>query len=155
MELFILSLLIVAGFVLYIIEVFLIPGFGMTGIAAACCLIYGNYYAFVHFGPVGGIVTLLVTLVGGVGITVWFMKSKTLEKVALKKSIDYNPTPLKVLNIRPGDRGRAITRLALIGNAEINGHIIEVRSSDGFIDEQTPVCIDRITDGIVFVRKTN
>ena len=153
MDLFILTLLIIAGFILYIIEVFLIPGFGLTGLAAIGCLLYANYFAFAHLGLTAGIVTLVITLIGGVGITVWFMKSKTLDKVALKKSIDYNTNPLEGLNIKPGDQGKAVTRLALIGNAEIEGHIIEVRSSDGFIDEKTPVCVDRITDGIVYVRK--
>ncbi|MCE2615337.1 MAG: NfeD family protein [Phocaeicola sp.] len=153
MDLLILTLLIIAGFVLYIIEVFLIPGFGLTGLAAIGCLLYANYFAFATLGPTAGIITLVITIIGGVGITVWFMKSKTLDKIALKKSIDYDINPLKGLNIKPGDQGKAVTRLALIGNAEIEGHIIEVRSSDGFIDEKTPVCVDRITDGIVYVRK--
>lgn len=153
MELLILALLIIAGFVLYIIEVFLIPGFGLTGLAAIGCLLYANYFAFANLGVTAGVITLATTILGGVGITVWFMKSKTLEKVALKKSIDYDTNPLKDLNIKQGDQGKAITRLALIGNAEIAGHIIEVRSSDGFIDEKTPVCVDRITDGIIYVRK--
>ena len=153
MELFILSLLIVAGFILYIVEVFLVPGFGLTGIASICCLAYGNYYSFVHIGPTAGFITLAITLLGGIAITVWFMKSKTLEKVALKKAIDYDTNPLQGLNIQPGDKGHAITRLALIGNAEIDGHIIEVTSFDGFIDEKTPVCVDHITDGIIYVRQ--
>jgi len=47
----------------------------------------------------------------------------------------------------------ALTRLALIGNAEFKGHIIEVRSSDGFIDEKSKIRIERILDGVVMVQK--
>jgi hypothetical protein len=52
-----------------------------------------------------------------------------------------------------GDKGHAVTRLALIGNADINGHILEVRSADGFIDEKTPIVVERIKDGCILVHK--
>ena len=81
------------------------------------------------------------------------MRSKTVDKLSLKKSIDYRPEPLQGLNLKTGDKGIALTRLALIGNAEFNGKIIEVRSSDGFIDEKCVIEIDRILDGVVMVRK--
>ena len=46
-------------------------------------------------------------------------------------------------------------RLALIGNANFNGHIIEVRSADGLIDENTPIYVERMVEGTVIVRKFN
>ena len=47
----------------------------------------------------------------------------------------------------------AITRLALIGNAEIDGNIVEVKSMDGFLNEKTPIIVNRITDGVIMVEK--
>jgi membrane-bound ClpP family serine protease len=47
-----------------------------------------------------------------------------------------------------GDRGVAVTRLAQIGTAEINGKQMEVKSEDGFIDEKTPIRVTRIADNI-------
>jgi hypothetical protein len=41
----------------------------------------------------------------------------------------------------------------LIGNAEINGKIIEVKSADGFLNEHTPIVVERIMEGIIMVRK--
>ena len=38
--------LILAGLLLFIVEVFLIPGISIAGIASAICLLYANYYAF-------------------------------------------------------------------------------------------------------------
>ena len=55
--------------------------------------------------------------------------------------------------IKVGDTGIAITRLALIGNADIEGHIVEVKSMDGFLNEKTPVVVSRIADGIIMVEK--
>lgn len=153
MEVLIIVALIVAGLLLFIVEVFLIPGISISGIASAICLLYGNYYAFDSLGVTAGFITLAATALGCIGITIWFMHSKTVDKLSLKKTLDYKIDPLKDLDINVGDEGVAITRLALIGNAEINGHIIEVRSADGLIDEKTPVYVERIVENTVIVRK--
>ncbi|WP_300887245.1 NfeD family protein, partial [uncultured Phocaeicola sp.] len=69
--------------------------------------------------------------------------------------LDYKIDPLKGIRIRIGDRGVTVTRLALIGNADINGHIIQVHSSDGLIDENTPIYVERMIEGTVIVRRFN
>lgn len=153
MDILIIASLIVAGLILFAIEVFLIPGISLAGLASAGCILYANYYAFDTLGTVPGIITLVVSVLGIIAVTVWFMRSKTVDKLSLKKTIDYRPEPLKGLDLKPGDEGVAITRLALIGNAEFNGRIIEVRSADGFIDEKCRIRVERILDGIVMVQK--
>ncbi|MDE6348089.1 MAG: NfeD family protein, partial [Bacteroides sp.] len=55
--------------------------------------------------------------------------------------------------VKVGDVGTTTTRLALIGYAEINGEIVEVKSSDGFINEKTPIMVERIADGVLLVEK--
>lgn len=153
MNILIIVSLIVAGLLLFAIEVFLIPGISLAGLASAGCILYANYYAFDTLGTLPGIITLVVSALGIIAVTVWFMRSKTVDKLSLKKTIDYRPEPLKGLGLKVGDEGVAITRLALIGNAEFNGHIIEVRSADGFIDEKCRIRVERILDGIVMVQK--
>ena len=153
MDILIIVSLIVAGLLLFAIEVFLIPGISIAGLASAGCILYANYYAFSTLGTVPGIITLVISALGVIAVTVWFMRSKTVDKLSLKKSIDYRPEPLKGLDLKAGDEGVAITRLPLIGNAEFNGRIIEVRSSDGFIDEKCRIRVERILDGVVMVQK--
>jgi len=41
----------------------------------------------------------------------------------------------------------------LIGMADINGHHVEVRSIDGYIDEKTPIIVTRIENGTILVEK--
>ena len=155
MEVFIIVSLILAGLLLFIVEVFLIPGISIAGIASAICLLYANYYAFDTLGPMAGSVTLIASVLGCIAIIIWFMRSKTIDKLSLKKTLDYKIDPLKGIRIRIGDRGVTVTRLALIGNANFNGHIIEVRSADGLIDENTPIYVERMVEGTVIVRKFN
>lgn len=153
MEVLIIVALILAGLLLFIVEVFLIPGISIAGIASAICLLYANYYAFDALGLTAGFITLAASILGCIAITAWFMHSKTVDKLSLKKTLDYKINPLKGLDINIGDEGVTVTRLALIGNADINGHIIEVRSADGLIDEKTPVYVERMVEGTVIVRK--
>lgn len=153
MDILIITSLIIAGLILFIIEVFLLPGISIAGIISAGCLLYANYYAFATLGTISGCITLAVSAIGVIAITIWFMRSKTVDKLSLKKTIDYRPEPLKGLDLKVGDEGIALTRLALIGNAEFNGRIIEVRSSDGLIDEKCKIRVERILDGIVMVQK--
>lgn len=152
MEVLIISMLIVAGLILFITEVFLIPGISVAGIASAASLLYAIYYAFDSLGTQAGFITMGITVIGITGITVWFMKAKTVDRLALKHSLDYKPNPLKEVEIHVGDTGTTVTRLTLIGNAEINGHILEVQSADGFIDEKTPVKVCRITENTIYVQ---
>ena len=153
MDIVIIASLSIAGLILFIIEVFLLPGISIAGIVSAGCMLYGNYYAFDTLGTIPGCITLAVSALGVVAITIWFMRSKTVDKLSLKKTIDYRPEPLKGLDLKVGDEGIALTRLALIGNAEFNGRIIEVRSSGDFIDEKSKIRVERILDGIVMVQK--
>ena len=155
MDILIIASLIIAGLILFIIEVFLLPGISIAGIISAVCLLYANYYAFDTMGTLPGCITLVISAIGVIAITIWFMRSKTVDKLSLKKTIDYKPEPLKGLNLKAGDEGIALTRLALIGNAEFNGNIIEVRSTGDFIEEKSKIRIERIRDGIVMVEKAN
>lgn len=153
MDILIIASLIIAGLILFIIEVFLLPGISIAGIISAVCLLYANYYAFDTMGTLPGCITLVISAIGVIAITIWFMRSKTVDKLSLKKTIDYKPEPLKGLNLKAGDEGIALTRLALIGNAEFDGNIIEVRSTGDFIEEKSKIRIERIRDGIVMVEK--
>ena len=143
--------LIIAGLILFIIEVFLLPGVSIAGIISAICLLYANYYAFDTLGTMPGCITLAISAIGVIGITIWFMRSKTVDKLSLKKTIDYRREPLIGLDLKPGDEGISHTRLAHIGNAEFNGRIIEVRSSGDFIDQKSRIRVERILDGVVLV----
>lgn len=153
MEILIIIALIVAGLILFFIEVFLVPGITIAGIASACSLLYAIYYAFSDMGMQAGFVTLGIVVLGIIGITVWVMRSKTVDRLSLKKELNYQHNPLRDIQIKSGDCGISTTRLTLIGNADINGHLIEVQSADGFIDEGTPIEVTRIDNNTVYVKR--
>lgn len=153
MDILIIALLIIAGILLFMVEIFIIPGISIAGISAAICLLYANYYAFANIGSTAGFITLVVSSVGCIVVLIWFMRSKTLDKLALKKNINSKVENKAAREVKVGDTGISITRLALIGNAEINGNIIEVKSMDGLLNEKTPIVVERIDEGVIIVKK--
>lgn len=155
MDVLIIVVLIIAAVVLFLVELFVIPGISLAGVSALICIVYANYYAFTHLGDIGGFITLTISGIACVGSLIWFMRSKTLDRLALKKNIDSTIDRGAAIHIKVGDKGICTTRLAQIGYAEINGEIIEVKSTDGFLNEKTPIVVDRITDGVILVKKQN
>ena len=150
MDVLIIIALIAAAVILFLVELFVIPGISLAGISALVCIIYANYYAFANLGTGAG---FIISGIACIGSLVWFMRSKTLDKLALKKDITSKIDRSAAEKVKVGDTGITITRLAQIGNAEINGNIIEVKSMDGLLNEKTPIVVNRITDGIIFVEK--
>lgn len=153
MDILIITLLIIAAIVLFLIEVFLIPGISIAGILSGGCIIFANYYAFVYMGTEAGFITLVITIMACTGSLIWFMRSKMLDRVSLKQNITSQVDRTVEHKVQVGNTGITTTRLALIGRAEINGNIIEVKSAEGFIDEKTPVIVTRIADGNIWVEK--
>ena len=150
MDILIITVLIIAAVILFLVELFVIPGISLAGISALACILYANYYAFANLGMAGGFITLGISAVGSL---IWFMRSKMLDKLALKKDIDSKVDRSAEKSVKVGDTGISTTRLAQIGYAEINGNIVEVRSIDGFLNEKTPIIVSRITDGTILVEK--
>ena len=88
MDILIITVLIIAAVILFLVELFVIPGISLAGISALVCILYANYYAFSNIGMAGGFATLGISAVACIGSLVWFMRSKMLDKLALKKDID-------------------------------------------------------------------
>lgn len=45
MDIFIIIVLVVAAVILFLVELFIVPGISIAGFLAGGCIIYANYYA--------------------------------------------------------------------------------------------------------------
>ncbi len=146
-------ILIVIATILMLVELFIIPGTSFAGILSFCCYAFTIYYAFSLFGAVGGFVTLSIVALVVIAAIIIFMKSKTLDKLALKKEITSEVDRDAEKSIKVGDKGVSTTRLAQIGYAEINGKIVEVKTNEGLLDEKTPIIVVRVSNRTIFVER--
>ena len=153
MELFVIGLLVVLGSVLLVAEIALIPGLGLTGILGVGAMLASVVYAFITIGDIAGWITILIVITISVALILWAIYGKSLDNVALKKNIDSTVADDSLPDINVGDKGCALTRLALIGEAQFGDSIVEVTSSDGFIDEKEEIVVKRIAAGVIYVAK--
>ncbi len=147
----IIILLALAALLLFALEAFVIPGFGITGISAALCTIVADVLIYTEYGTGAAIAAILVSAAVVVGSLWWFSKSKALDRMSLHSTIDSTAATPAQLSVKVGDEGVALTRLALIGNATIDGRTVEVKSDGTFIDEGTPLVVTHVNEALILV----
>lgn len=141
----------ILALVLGVLEIFIIPGFGISGICAIICSIVDVVLIYNEFGAVWAAVAVVIGIAVLALLLYIVAHSKTFDRMALHTSIDSTNATKEQLAVKPGDTGKALTRLALVGNAEINGTVVEVKSSGEFIDPGTAVRVIRVNEANVTV----
>ncbi len=147
----IIIILAVLALVLGLLEVFIIPGFGISGISAIICavvdlvLIYNDY----GFGWACAAVAVALVVLGAMLYIV--SHTRAIDKVSLHATISSTSATEAQLSVSVGSEGKALTRLALVGNAEIGGNVVEVKSSGAFIESGTPVRVTMVNEATVVV----
>lgn len=153
MEITIVITLLVVGVILLLIELFLIPGLSVSGIAGLLFLAGGVYYAYVEVSTTAGHLSLFGTIVLMI-LAVWiFIKSRALEKMSLTAEINSKIDPLSGMDIKVGDIGVTSSRLAPIGKIKIKTWTLEAKSLDDFIDQGTEVVVVEVNKTNVIVER--
>ena len=71
--------------------------------------------------------------------------------MSLHTAIDSTNATPEQLSISVGDEGRALTRLALVGNADFNGKQVEVKSAGSFINPGTRIRVIHVNEATITV----
>ncbi|MDD4108446.1 MAG: NfeD family protein [Prolixibacteraceae bacterium] len=125
----------------------------IAGIGGLLFLGSAVYYAYAFIGPEAGHLTLVAAFVMmTIGIII-FIRSKALEKMSLKTEIDSKNEPLKDVDLKVGDVGITSSRLAPMGKIKVNGHVIEAKALDDFIDQDEEVVIIKVQSTNVLVER--
>ena len=145
---------IVLGILFMLIEIFLLPGISIAGIAGAIFLIGGIVYSYMFLGSTAGNVTLAASAVT-LGLTFFgLLKSKSLERISLNTIIDDKVDNSYLLKIAVGDIGVAVSRLNPIGKVLVNDIEAEGKSFDGeFIEEDTEIVVVKVETYNVLVKR--
>ncbi len=155
MDILIIILLCLVGILLVLLEIFLIPGVTFAAVFGALFCVGGIYYAYTSLGIIGGTIALIASfIVFGIAF-VWLVKSKALDKIALKTDIKSTIASQDSLNIKEGDHGITMSRLNPIGKVRVNGIIMEAKTFGEFLDENTPVQVVKVTPVQLIVKTIN
>ena len=81
-------LLVLAGVALLLMEMFLLPGFGIAGVSGFACLIGAVVVAWLVIGRLAGYITLGACVLLS-ALAIWgFVRSNALDKMALDTKIE-------------------------------------------------------------------
>lgn len=150
MDIWIAVVLVVFGLLFLVLEVFIFPGFGVSGVIGLLCLGFGIYLAFQTDSSLGW--GVLVGSVSGTSILLYVsVKYDLLSKGLLKTNIDSQVKVNHLDELQPKDEGVTISRLAPMGKAELKGFTVEVTSEEGLIDPEVPIYITHINNNTIFV----
>lgn len=157
-------LLVVLGVVLLGLELLVIPGFGVAGIAGIIALVAGLGLALVGAGATGAVVigalgqvaiSILLALGGGL-LLLRFLPSLPFGRrfvldTEMRAEAGYSSEP--VADHRAlGRTGTAISPLRPAGVAEVDGARLDVVSDGSFIEAGAPVEIIRVEGNRIVVR---
>jgi membrane-bound serine protease (ClpP class) len=158
-------LLVALGLVLLAVEIFVTPGFGLTGIIGIVALLAGLSLSLVGAGAtieiiVGAIARVVVSL--GIALAASFALLRFLPKLPFGRDLILNTgldTAIGYASAPESDRlwlgktGTAVSPLRPAGIADIDGKRVDIVSQGEWIDSGAPIEVIRVDGNRIVVRE--
>ena len=160
--------LFVVGLVLLALEIFVIPGFGITGIAGILLIFASLFLSLIPSGPLLDFNTISVAIIQLTGAVVaafilililakFLPKSRAFSRLILADEeraeqgfVSY-PSEKELI----GQKGIALTTLRPAGTAEFNGKRYDVMADWEYIEQGSKIVVLRVEGVKVVVKKLN
>lgn len=152
MTLFAIILLIVFGFLLIMLEFFVVPGITIAGIGGILLMVGGIYLTYDIYGSPAGHYCLGAVLLLSILLISIAFRSDTWNRLALKSEIKGKTNVHEENDYKVGDTGVAISRLAPMGTVEVNNLTIEAQSVGPFIDQSTEIEVVKVLRNKLIVK---
>jgi membrane-bound serine protease (ClpP class) len=158
-------LLVGAGLILLAVEIFVIPGFGLAGVAGILALLVGLTMALLGqgatvraiWGAAGRVSLSIVVAIGAAAALLRFMPRSAIGRwllldTALTAGVGYESAPERDRQWL-GRVGRAVSTLRPAGIADIDGERVDVVSDGELIEPGTRVVVSRVDGNRIVVRR--
>jgi membrane-bound serine protease (ClpP class) len=164
-------LMFIIGLILIALEIFVVPGFGITGISGITLTLSGLVLSMlknVNFTFDGvnshdlliALATVMIGSIGGIGLAIYLsQKMFTAEtgrfshlslKEVMSKEDGYLGVDPEILHLK-GKKGIAITTLRPSGKISIEGENYDAIANSGMIDKGTSIIVVRIETAQLYV----
>ena len=148
--------LIVIGLILLLVEIILLPGVTIAGVAAFGSYGGSIYLAFTKYGNTVGFIVIGVILVISIISIIFALRSKMWDKLALDQNIDGTIDKLPLVEgVKVGDKAMTLTRLNPVGTIIVNNKSYEGKSLNSLIDQGVNVEIIGIENSQIIVKRVD
>jgi membrane-bound serine protease (ClpP class) len=165
-------LIIVLGVILLGIEIFVLPGFGIAGVAGLACIVIGLILSFQDFvfpspampwqakelvdniGRVLG--SFIAAFVGGILFIRFVIPSfsKVVQGPYLSETLEGSHADSKaIIDVKEGDEGEVITPLRPSGRALVGDRVFDVVTEGGFIEKGDRIVVIAISRSKIIVSR--
>lgn len=145
--------LILVGITFLLLEILVVPGTTLVGIAGLGMVVGGVVLAFNHYGVQIGVLTLVGALILSLLSIGLALKSNTWKKAMLGSTLEGRVNVVEAEKVLVGDEGITITRLNPMGKALIKDEYYEVTSKDNLIGENIPIVVVKVEGSKIIVKQ--
>jgi membrane-bound ClpP family serine protease len=145
--------LIVVGLALMVVEVVVLPGITIAGVGGVILIGCGVFFTFKWFGNTAGMFSLIGTGILFIVFMMYALRAKTWDRLSLHSEIDSRVNVVDTNDIKTGDRGMTVSRLAPIGKILIHDKIMEGKSEFGLIDENREIEVVQVNQSTIIVQE--
>lgn len=145
-------ILILLGVLLLLLEFLVLPGTTIAGIGGILLIAVAVYYGYDIYGNKTGHIILFSTIVTVIVLILFSLRSETWNKLTLKSEIKGKVNVIDEDQIKAGEIGKTITRLAPIGKAVFSDEEYEVKTNGEFIDHNRNVEIIKVLSNQIIVK---
>ncbi len=150
-------LLLILGFGLILLEIFVIPGVNIFGIVGFCTMSAGVWYAYAKLGTGSAAVVAVLGLGGTFLLVRLLIRVRAWHRIVLDtdtgKSRGYDSSAPGLADLN-GLSGEALTPLRPAGRAKIGDRIIDVVTEGDFVSTGEPIEVVEIGGNRVVVQKS-
>lgn len=143
---------LVAGLLLMLLEILVVPGATVVGILGFIAIGISVWQAYATHGTPEGHYFLVGAILFTILLLSFALKSKTWRKAMLGSEVNSRVNVIEAESVKPGDEGKTISRLAPVGKAIINNDYYEVHSLGEYVDPQTPIVVIRVEFSKIIVK---
>jgi membrane-bound ClpP family serine protease len=148
-------LLILFGLGFIIAEIIFVPGTTLLGLFGLLFTITGIIISYVTFGGGVGTIVLVISVLVGLGVIIYSLKSGVWEKFALKGSINSKVNEGEKEDLQVGEEGITVSSLRPMGKGEFNEKIFEVTTLGNYLTTDTKIRIVSIKNNKIIVEPIN
>lgn len=142
-SLFIVPVLIIIGLILLALELLLVPGFSVPGIAGIAMIIYGIYQSAVLYGFSGALITVVSSAALSLLLVRIALRSQTIKAVSLGYS-QTGTTAVDDYSALLGKSGTALSYLRPSGVALIENKRWDVVTDGEYIEKGSNILVSQI-----------
>ncbi len=145
--------LLILGLLLIVLEVAIIPGFGVAGVMGMALLVAGTAILWTIYGALVGGGSLLLSVII-CGLVIWvFFKSRASRMLVMERQITGDSSDVPGMTWLMGRSGIVTKPLRPAGIAEFDGEPHDVISEGEFIDQGAAVVVIRINTNSIVVQR--